>query len=90
MMLVVALNDSPFGTAAWIAEKFWAWSDNDGDLEKIIPKRKLITNIMLYLVNSAGIDGSLWFYRGFRDEMRWSFFIRYVKTPTAITIFPGD
>ena len=39
--------DSPMGTAAWIAEKFWAWSDNGGDLDKIIPMDTLITNIML-------------------------------------------
>jgi hypothetical protein len=38
MMLAVALADSPLGTAAWIAEKFWAWSDNDGDLDKVVVK----------------------------------------------------
>ena len=50
MMPAVALADSPIGAAAWIAEKFWAWSDNGGDLDKIIPMDTLITNIMLYLV----------------------------------------
>ena len=25
------LTDSPSGQAAWILEKFWAWTDNDGD-----------------------------------------------------------
>ena len=28
------LNDSPAGLAAWIVEKFRAWSDCDGDVEK--------------------------------------------------------
>ena len=90
MMPAVALADSPLGAAAWIAEKFWAWSDNGGDLDKIIPMDTLITNIMLYLVGPGAIDGSLWFYRGFRDEMGWSFFPGYINTPTAISIFPRD
>jgi hypothetical protein len=31
--LAYGLNDSPAGLAAWIIEKFWCWSDNDGDVE---------------------------------------------------------
>ena len=30
--LAVGLNDSPAGLAAWIVEKFRAWSDCDGDV----------------------------------------------------------
>jgi pimeloyl-ACP methyl ester carboxylesterase len=90
MMPAIALADSPLGTAAWIAEKFWAWSDNRGDLDKIIPMKTLLTNVMLYLVGPGRIDGSLWFYRGFRDEMNWSFFPGYISRPTAVAAFPVD
>ena len=31
--LAFALTDSPAGLAAWIAEKFHTWSDNDGTIE---------------------------------------------------------
>ena len=31
-----ALTDSPSGQAAWILEKFWAWTDCDGHPENIL------------------------------------------------------
>ena len=53
-----ALNDSPTGLAAWIVEKFRAWSDCDGDVERRFTKDELLTNVMIYWVtqtaNSAG------------------------------------
>ena len=53
-----ALNDSPAGLAAWIVEKFRAWSDLDGHVEKKFTKDELLTNITIYwateTANSAG------------------------------------
>jgi microsomal epoxide hydrolase len=53
-----ALNDSPAGLAAWIIEKYRAWSDVDGNVEKKFTKDELLTNITIYWVtqtaNSAG------------------------------------
>lgn len=53
-----ALNDSPAGLAAWIVEKFRAWSDVGGNVEKKFTKDELLTNITIYWVtetaNSAG------------------------------------
>lgn len=46
--LSYALNDSPAGLAAWILEKFHAWSDCDGDVFKRFTKDELLTNIMFY------------------------------------------
>jgi microsomal epoxide hydrolase len=88
--LAPALADSPMGTAAWISEKFWAWSDNDGRLENAISKDQLLTDIMLYLVTDS-IDTSLWFYRAIRDEMKGEFHPGVRCTvPTAIAEFPKD
>lgn len=42
--LAYGLNDSPAGLAAWIVEKFRAWSDCDGDVEKRFTKDELLTN----------------------------------------------
>ncbi len=53
-----ALNDSAAGLAAWIVEKFRAWSDCDGELERRFSKDELLTNVMIYWItgsaNSAG------------------------------------
>ncbi|MEO6324774.1 MAG: epoxide hydrolase family protein [Thermoanaerobaculia bacterium] len=42
-----ALNDSPAGLAAWILEKWRAWSDSDGDLEAYFSKELLLTMLTL-------------------------------------------
>jgi len=48
-----ALNDSPAGLAAWIVEKFRAWSDCNGDVESKFTKDELLTNITLYWVTGT-------------------------------------
>jgi len=53
LTLGYGLNDSPAGLAAWIVDKFWAWSDHGGDLDSKFPKDKLLTNIMLYWVTET-------------------------------------
>jgi len=59
--LAYALTDSPAGLAAWIVEKFRAWSDCDGDLDALFSRDVLLTNIMLYWVTGA-IGSSIWPY----------------------------
>jgi microsomal epoxide hydrolase len=51
--LAYGLTDSPAGLAAWIVEKFRAWSDCGGDVERRFPKDTLLTNIMLYWITGA-------------------------------------
>ena len=46
--LAFSLTGSPAGLAAWIAEKFHAWSDNDGDIESAITLETLLTDISIY------------------------------------------
>ena len=42
------LADSPVGQAAWIYEKMWAWSDNQGNPEDALTLDEMLDNIMLY------------------------------------------
>jgi pimeloyl-ACP methyl ester carboxylesterase len=46
--LAYGLNDSPVGLAGWIIEKFRAWSDCGGDVERSYTKDELLTNIAIY------------------------------------------
>lgn len=48
LTLAASLNDSPVGLAAWISEKFRAWSDCAGRIEQVFSKDELLTNISLY------------------------------------------
>ena len=59
--LAFALTDSPAGLAAWIAEKFHAWSDCDGVIENVISRDDLLANITLYWLTGA-IGSSFWPY----------------------------
>ncbi|MBI1751590.1 MAG: epoxide hydrolase [Acidobacteria bacterium] len=43
-----ALNDSPAGLAAWILEKWRAWSDSCGDLEGHFSRDFLLTMLTIY------------------------------------------
>jgi pimeloyl-ACP methyl ester carboxylesterase len=48
-----ALNDSPAGLAAWILEKWRAWSDSDGDLDAHFSQDFLLTLLTLYWVTET-------------------------------------
>ena len=63
--LAYALTDSPVGLAGWITEKFRAWSDCGGDIERRFTKDFLLTNVMIYWVTGA-IGSSFWPYYAVR------------------------
>src|SRR5262249_25972151 len=46
--LAYGLNDSPAGLAAWISEKWRAWSDCGGVPEQAIPRDDLLTCVSIY------------------------------------------
>jgi len=70
--LAFGLNDSPAGLAAWIVEKFRAWSDCDGNVESCFTKDEILTNIMIYWVTQT-IDSSFYPYWDLANAgpLRW-------------------
>ena len=88
--LGVALTDSPVGLAAWIVEKFQAWSDCGGDPLKRFPMDLLLDNIMVYwLTGTAGT--ATWLYRGAAQQKPRALPDgARVETPTAFAAFPAD
>ncbi len=59
--LAYGLTDSPAGLAAWIVEKFRAWSDCGGVIENAIPRDEMLADISLYWFTGA-IGSSFWPY----------------------------
>jgi pimeloyl-ACP methyl ester carboxylesterase len=59
-----ALSDSPVGLASWIVEKWYGWADHDGDLEKVITKDELLTNVMIYWVTDSGASSARIYQEG--------------------------
>ncbi len=87
--LAYGLTDSPVGLAAWIVEKFRAWSDCGGNVERRFSKDQLLTNVMLYWVTGA-INASFWPYYARRHGM-WPFPAgQRIAVPTAYASFPRE
>ncbi len=94
--LAPALNDSPAGLAAWIVEKFRAWSDCGGDVESRFTKDDLLTQIMLYWVTES-IGPSCLPYYDFANADALTWIKEMMKTwtgsaevPAAFALFPKD
>ncbi|MFI6902396.1 epoxide hydrolase family protein [Nonomuraea sp. NPDC050394] len=86
------LTDSPAALCAWIAEKFWAWSDHDGDLESVISRDELLDNVTLYWLTGTAASSARLYWESIRQVQRW--FSEpgadVVTTPAGCTVFPKE
>jgi pimeloyl-ACP methyl ester carboxylesterase len=87
--LAYALNDSPAGLAAWIVEKWRAWSDSSGDLDSRFSRDFLLTIVALFWFTQT-MPTSM---RDYFDNGRWQREPRLgpddrVLVATAIAHFP--
>ncbi len=83
-----ALEDSPAGLAAWIVEKFRAWSDCDGDVERSFTKDQLLTNVMVYWATGTATSSTRLYYE-MRQAGRGAIPER-IDVPTGIANYPGE
>ena len=87
--LSYGLMDSPVGLAAWIVEKFRAWSDCDGDVESVYTKDELLTNITIYWATQTISSSVRIYYESQRDPLNLAQG-EIIAAPTAVTVFPKD
>lgn len=87
--LAYGLNDSPVGLAAWIVEKFRAWSDCDGDVERRFTKDELLTNLTVYWATET-INSSIRLYYEHRHNSSPLKHDERIEVPTAVALFPKD
>jgi len=81
------LTDSPSGQAAWILEKFWAWTDCDGDPLNILDRDELLDNVMLYWVTATAASSARLYWESFGPGRRTA---RTVTIPTGVAVFPKE
>jgi pimeloyl-ACP methyl ester carboxylesterase len=87
--LSFALTDSPAGLAAWIIEKFRAWSDCGGDVESVFTRDQMLADISFYWF--TGAIGSSFFPYYFRRHRPWMIPDgAAVTAPTAYAEFPRE
>ena len=87
--LAYALNDSPIGLAAWIAEKFRAWSDCGGDVEQSFTLDELLTDISIYWFTGT-IGSSMRLYRESRLRPLHFAAGERVVPPLGVAQFPRE
>lgn len=94
--LAPGLNDSPAGLAAWMVEKFYAWSDSHGDVESRFTKDELLTHIMIYWATES-IATSFLPYFEYANVGAFTWITESIKNwlgqcrvPTAFAHFPKE
>lgn len=82
-----ALADSPVGQAAWIYDKFIAWTDSDGVPERVLSIEEMLDDIMFYwLTNSSASSGRMyWENPGLSYDQFGG-----IDIPVAVSIFPAE
>ena len=88
--LSFGLNDSPAGLAAWLVEKFRAWSDCGGDVESRFSKDQLLTNVMVYWVTGTIASANRLYYESRHGGAGASLPAGYVPVPMGYARFPAD
>ncbi len=86
--LAFALNDSPAGLAAWLIDKFRAYSDCDGDIERSFTKDELLAHVMMYWATGTIASASRIYYE--RAHSATGEPLEWISVPTGCTIFPAD
>lgn len=80
------LTDSPAGQAAWILEKFQAWTDCDGHPENVLARDELLDNVMLYWVTASAASSARLYWESFgKGGQRPP-----VDVPTGVAAFPKE
>jgi len=79
------LVDSPAGQAAWILEKFWAWTDCNGHPENVLGRDELLDNVMLYWLPATGASSARLYWESFRTLS-----LDPVRVPVGCSIFPKE
>ena len=87
-----ALVDSPVALCAWIVEKFWAWTDHDGQLEDVLTRDELLDNLMLYWLPGTGAASARLYWESIRQvsEIISRSTGETISVPTGCSIFPKE
>ncbi|MEM7469375.1 MAG: epoxide hydrolase family protein, partial [Pseudomonadota bacterium] len=83
-----SLSDSPIAQAAWIIEKFYTWTDCDGNPENILSKDQLLDNVMMYWMTNSAASSARLYWQSFGQNIKGS--DQEIHVPTGCSIFPKE
>jgi pimeloyl-ACP methyl ester carboxylesterase len=84
--LAYGLADSPAFLAAWIYDKFAAWTDSGGEPERALTRDEMLDDITLYWVTNTGPTSSQLYW----ENQKNVFDAVDISIPVAVTVFPGE
>ena len=79
------LADSPAGQAAWILEKFWAWTDCDGHPENVLDRDELLDNVMFYWATNSATSSARIYWESFAKPRPVN-----LSVPVGVTVYPKE
>jgi pimeloyl-ACP methyl ester carboxylesterase len=79
------LADSPAGQAAWILEKFWAWTDCDGHPENVLNRDELLDNVMLYWATNSATSSARIYWESFGKPRAVQ-----LSVPVGVAVYPKE
>jgi epoxide hydrolase len=80
--LAYSLTDSPVGQLAWIAEKFYEWSQHPAAIDR----DRMLTNVMLYWLTGTAGSSSRFYY----ENMHAGEWPQPSRVPTGVAVFTED
>jgi pimeloyl-ACP methyl ester carboxylesterase len=80
-----SLVDSPVGLCAWIVEKYWSWTDCDGDPANVLTRDEMLDNVMMYWLPGTGASSARMYWESFSRPL-----LDPVLVPVGCSIFPKE
>nr|MDT0664894.1 alpha/beta fold hydrolase [Micromonospora sp. DSM 115978] len=84
------LVDSPVALAAWISEKFWAWTAHDGDPYTALSRDRMLDDITLYWLTATGASSARLYWEvgvGRPSKLAEGFGVQTVTVPSGVSVF---
>jgi pimeloyl-ACP methyl ester carboxylesterase len=85
-----ALADSPVGQAAWIYDKFAAWTHTGGEPERALSKDDMLDDITLYWLTNSATSSAQLYWENNNNFNAGSQKTEEISIPVAVTVFPGE
>ena len=76
--------DSPAGQAAWIAEKFRAWTDNDGHPEDAVSRQQILDAVSVYWFTATATSSARMYWENNERDLST------VDVPAGVSVFPKE
>lgn len=89
--LAYGLTDSPAGLAAWIFDKFHAWTDHPDDADSALTADQMLANIATYWVTGTANSAARLYWESTRaGTSAMDLDGSYIDVPTGYAAYPGE